>query len=149
MQERLISIASNLDEEGMGYILRELGKTSKPSNSEEIEITIESEGLTNQDIQTIKEALVTLLKEDEEFVEIFAEIVEAYEPSRSIDPYMAGEIALGILAITNVANNLIRAIKPDQESHKDGQNSVRVKREYESISDFLKPLSSIFVNIKN
>ncbi len=147
MQERFITIVENLDEEGMGYILRELGKIDSSNNSKEIEI--KTEGLNKEDIDSLKEVLITLLNKDESFIDTFEEIVNSYEPSRSIDPYMAGEIALGILAVTNIANNLIRAIKPDLETKKDGDNSVRVKREYESISDFINPLSSIFLKIKN
>jgi len=140
MKDKLTKIVGNLNSDDMKYILNELGKEST-ANYREIETQVVE--LTQDDLSIVKLTLTTLIKDDDEFAQKFQTIVDGYEPNRAFDPVTVG-IALGILALTTIANNLIKAKYPNRVITKNGDKSKEIDRGYSNLSDALKPLASLF-----
>ena len=136
--DRLIKIATNLDEDDMVYILSELGR------EQNIDIAnFTSDKLTSSDIEILKEAIKFLIKEDSEFREKFSSIVKNYQQTRSIDAYSARVMIVGICIIGNIVNNIIIAKYPSKESISDGKVKKETIRDYENLSDVIKYIAQI------
>jgi len=140
MKDKLIKIIDNLKSDDMKYILNELAKESSDNDREIEDKTVE---LTQDDISIIKLTLTTLIEEDDEFAQKFQKIVDGYESNRAFDLVTVG-VVLGILALTNIANNFIKAKYPNKIITKDGDKSKEIDRGYTNLSDSLKPLASLF-----
>ena len=140
MKDKLIKIVDNLNSDDMNYILNELAKESSDKDREIEAKTVE---LTQDDISIIKLTLTTLIEEDDAFAQKFQKIVDEYEASRAFDLVTVG-VVLGILALTNIANNFIKAKYPNKIITKDGDKSKEIDRGYTNLSDSLKPLASLF-----
>lgn len=140
MKDKLIKIVDNLNSDDIKYILNELAKES-PDN--DIEVEAKTVELTQDDISIVKLTLTTLIEEDDEFAQKFQKIVEGYESSRTFDIVTVG-VVLGIVALTNIANNFIKAKYPNKVIIKDGDKSKEIDRGYTNLSDAIKALASLF-----
>ncbi len=139
MEKDLKEVISNADIKDIEYILEELATKQKldikDSNPTHIEET-----LSQDDVETIKLALDTLIDKDEDFKEQLQQIVDEYQDTRDLD---VSSINLSIIAITYIVNNLIKAKYPNREIIKDGDKIKEIDRGYNSISDVIKSLKSI------
>jgi len=146
MKEKLIKIVGNLKSDDVKYVLNELGKGSSADDAVAQGEVVE---FTQDDLSLIKLTLATLIENDDAFANKFQSIFEAYDPNRAIDPYTAGLIALGILALSNIANNLIKAVKPNKVTIKEEDKTIEIDRDYTNVSDAVKPLASVFGGAKD
>jgi len=149
IKEQLLRKVKHLKINDIKYILESLGKESDLENTEKMEITITE--ISDEDIELIRELLILMVDEDNNFQEKLQNIIENDDRTRMADMFADATIIIAIGTLGTIANNLIKTKYPSEEittKDKDGNTSKIVRRNYSSISDALKPLTTFLAEKK-
>ena len=148
-KEQLLRKVKHLKINDIEYILESLGKESDLANTEKVEIAITE--ISDEDIALIRELLILMVDEDNNFQEKLQEIIENDDRTRMADMFADSDTMVAIVTLGTIAINLIKAKYPSEEittKDKDGNTSKIVRRNDSSISDALKPLTTFLAEKK-
>jgi len=146
--EKLVRTLSHKKSNDIKYILEELVK--EYDTVENTDIAIPNEELSDEDIETIKNALMIMVEEDSQLAEKVENILDNDDRPRMAD-ISPSEAIIWLGAIRGIVLLVSMAIKakfPNKEKIGEDGKSKEIDRGYSNIAEVMKPLSN-FVSSKS
>jgi len=140
-KEQLIHKIKYLTDNQLKSLLNNLAKTK------DIDTTLSKEDieLSSDDISNIKEILIFLIENDENFSREIQTAIEANDEPRSIDIIVDLNTLAEVITLGITINNFIKAKYPNRVERTD----IKIERGYSNISDTIKSIAELIKGLKN